>query len=170
MIEDRARLEKFLGMLGSAHAGEACNAASMILKMAQSQKMTIAELCLGTAKASREPPHSGEAYWRQQYNITRQKADRLEREIETLKKELGKKASNKFDFNGKQQQRSSGQTRSSEELHDLAIEMHAQQSPRLNDWERDFLQSMSEWIDPFMLSGKQLATILKIHAKVSAHF
>jgi hypothetical protein len=168
MIEDRARLEKFLGMLGSAHAGEACNAASMILKMAQSQNMTIAELCLGTAKASREPPHSGEAYWRQQYNITRQKADRLEREIETLKKELEKKASNKFDFDKSQQQRSSGS--SAEELLYLAIDMNRKQDPRLNDWERDFLQSMSEWMEPSYLSAKQLATILKIHAKVSAHF
>jgi hypothetical protein len=166
---DRALLEKFLGMLGSAFDGERANAAGMILKMAQSQRITIVELCMGKGEPN---GNATPDYWRKQYNMTRQKADRLELEVATLKKQLEQhqKTSNKFDFNGKSQQRASGQKYSAAELHELALDMHEQQSPRLSDWERNFLKNMEGWGDSFLLSDKQLYTIQKIYAKVSAAY
>jgi hypothetical protein len=165
-MTDRVRLEKFLGMLGSSFDGERANAAGMIFKMALAQKITIAELCLGKGQSNGGAQQTTD-YWRQQYNTVRQKADRLEREVSELKRQLeqGRKSSNRHDFN---QQSYSGQRPDALELHKLALDMHKQQSPRLNDWERGFLQTMSGWGDPFLLSDKQLYTIMKIHAKVSA--
>jgi hypothetical protein len=47
MSDDRKRLEKLLGMLGSSFDGERANAASMIAALAERNKMTIAEFVLG---------------------------------------------------------------------------------------------------------------------------
>lgn len=46
MADDRGRLEKLLGMLGSEFEGERANAALMIAKMAQKEGKTIADLCM----------------------------------------------------------------------------------------------------------------------------
>jgi hypothetical protein len=161
-MTDRSRLEKILGMLGSAYDGERAAAAAMIFKMAQSEKMTIAELCMG-------PPPGSSDYWRQQYNAMRQKFDRLQLEVNELKQKLERSnpASHKYDFNGHQHY-SSAQQQRAKKLHDLAIAMHDQQSPLLNTWEKNFLENMKGWSDPYLLSDKQLYTIQKIHAKVSA--
>jgi len=43
-IADRDRLIKLIGMLGSTHDGERANAAAFIQKLAEKNKMTIAEL------------------------------------------------------------------------------------------------------------------------------
>lgn len=46
MADDRGRLEKLLGMLGSEFDGERANAAMMIAKMAQKEGKSIADLCM----------------------------------------------------------------------------------------------------------------------------
>lgn len=46
MADDRSRLEKLLGMLGSEHDGERAAAALMIAKLAQKEGKTIAKLCM----------------------------------------------------------------------------------------------------------------------------
>jgi hypothetical protein len=43
-IADKERLIKLIGMLGSSHDGERANAAAFIQKLAERNKMTIAEL------------------------------------------------------------------------------------------------------------------------------
>jgi hypothetical protein len=43
-IPEKARLEKFLGMLGSSFDGERANAARMISAMAEKKSLTIPEL------------------------------------------------------------------------------------------------------------------------------
>jgi len=46
----RERLAKFIGMLGSDHDGEVLNAARFIRKMAEEQKVTLAELLMAPTK------------------------------------------------------------------------------------------------------------------------
>ena len=46
MADNRSRLEKLLGMLGSDHDGERAAAALMIANMAKKEGKTIADLCL----------------------------------------------------------------------------------------------------------------------------
>ena len=52
---ERIRLEKLLGMLGSAFDGERANAARMISDMAQKRKLTIVELIYGSQKSEHKP-------------------------------------------------------------------------------------------------------------------
>lgn len=53
---EKTRLEKLLGMLGSAFDGERANAARMIAAMAEKKKLTIPELIYGTASVRPQPP------------------------------------------------------------------------------------------------------------------
>lgn len=46
MADDRSKLEKFIGMLGSDHEGEQLNALRFIKKIAAEQKKTISEILL----------------------------------------------------------------------------------------------------------------------------
>lgn len=46
-VSDRLRLEKLVGMLGSAFDGERANAARMIQQMAERERKTIIELIFG---------------------------------------------------------------------------------------------------------------------------
>lgn len=63
-LNDKSRLEKLIGMLGSDHDGEVLNAVRFIRKMAEEQKVSLAELLL-TGKTQivekivyRDPPMS----------------------------------------------------------------------------------------------------------------
>jgi hypothetical protein len=56
-LQEKARLEKLLGMLGSSFDGERANAARMIAQMAEKKKLTITELIYGSQRQqSARPP------------------------------------------------------------------------------------------------------------------
>lgn len=52
-LQEKSRLEKLLGMLGSSFDGERANAARMISSMAERQGLTIVELIYGDAAPQR---------------------------------------------------------------------------------------------------------------------
>jgi hypothetical protein len=54
-LNEKARLEKLLGMLGSSFDGERANAARMIANMAEKKKLTITELIYGTPSVRPHP-------------------------------------------------------------------------------------------------------------------
>jgi hypothetical protein len=65
-LPDKDRLEKLLGMLGSAFDGERANAASLIQKMADKHKMTINEMVtkvMSGGTAPPPPPHQPQQAW-----------------------------------------------------------------------------------------------------------
>jgi hypothetical protein len=87
-LPEKNRLEKLLGMLGSAFDGERANAARLIAAMAEKQKLTIVELIFGVRSQPSEAAKEKSA----------SKSRTSRTMVQALAEIAGKTDSDEFDF------------------------------------------------------------------------